>query len=239
MAAVHQYFQSGREMAARRKEWQRKLLEKPSQPATVEKVDTHEDEFLEFDTLLRRDWFEHDDDIVDLVWDASYEAFQMIMVNMPCYSSRVRSVLTNTFVMARVSQDVKISMKYLSEDDLGNIELVKLKDLGKKIEDAWRIYKKDHGLSRPENDVDDKYTELFETLQEKKRERDSQKDKIPKKYVPPSLRGKVDEPSSIDKEISKLENEILNVQRQVLLEEQRWENEKKSELYGHLLLSVS
>ena len=79
MAAIQQYFQSGREMVARRKEWHQKLLNKKTHLDVVEEVDTFEDEFLEFDTLLRRDWFVDDDDIVDLVWDASHEVFQMIM----------------------------------------------------------------------------------------------------------------------------------------------------------------
>lgn len=239
MAAIQQYFQSGREMVARRKEWHQKLLNKKTHLDVVEEVDTFEDEFLEFDTLLRRDWFVDDGDIVDLVWDASHEVFQMIMKNMPMYSARVRTVLTNTFDMPKLSHLVKIKTRYLSEDELNHIEMSQLKDLSRKIEAVWQTYKNEHGLTRPENDVDDKYTELYETLQEKKKERDAQRNKAVKKYVPPSMRGKETEPDAIDKTIQKLENEMSIVQQQVQVEEQLWENGKKSELYGHLLLSVS
>lgn len=237
MSAIQQYFENGRVFAARQKELRQKLLMKQTHLSTVEEVDTCEDEFLEFDTLLRRDWFVDDDDIIELVWDASEEAFVMIMNNLHTYSARVRSVLTNTFNMPKISQRVKMNVTCLTDDQLDHIETTKLKELSTKIEAAWQAYKKAHGLTRPENEVDDTYTELYEMLQEKKKTKELQ-NKSKKKYVAPSMRGKVEPVEPIDIEIQKLENEITNVQQKIKDEDQLWENGKKSELYKYLLLSL-
>jgi hypothetical protein len=75
-------------------------------------------------------------------------------------------------------------------------------------------------------------------LQEKKKTKELQS-KATKKYVAPSMRGKVEQPEPIDIEIQKLENEITVVQQQLKVEDQTWENGKKSELYNYLLLSLS
>lgn len=241
MAALQQFFDHAREVAKRKKEWEEKMKQEMENPKLIQEVvNSYEEEFLEIDFLLRRDWFNEDSDILDLVWEASEEAFEKIMKNVNSYSDRVRNVLVYTFNPPKLSTKMKMKCRDLSDLEMYRKQKEYQEALSKKVDEAWIQYKKDFGLSRPDGDVDAKYTELYDRLQEKKKELETKKNKPSKTYVPPSMRGKATIPDNdpLEKEIQRLENEIVTVKKQIELEEQIWENGKKSSVYEQLLQSV-
>ena len=80
MAAVKSYFDNARDVARRKAEWRQKRMEELMNPEVDEEaILAEEEEFQMFDSLLRRNWFVNDYDIIDLTWDASEEVFQRIM----------------------------------------------------------------------------------------------------------------------------------------------------------------
>lgn len=241
MTALQQFFDHAREVAKRKKEREEKMKQEMENPKLIQEVvNSYEEEFLEFDFLLRRDWFNEDSDILDLVWEASEEAFEKIMKNVDSYSDRVRNVLVYTFNPPKLSTKLKTKCRDLSDLEMYRKQKEHQEALLKKVDEAWIRYKKDFGLSRPDGDVDAKYTELYDRLQEKKKELETKKNKPSKTYVPPSMRGKMttSDNDPLEKEIQRLENEIVTVKKQIELEEQIWENGKKSSVYEQLLQSV-
>jgi hypothetical protein len=243
MSLIKQHFTSNREREVRRQEREIQKIEtmkRRRQEAEQQAKKACEQEFSEIDSLLRRDWFVEDDDIIDLVWDVYDDVFDRIMSSVDSYSERVRNVLLYTFNPPRLSKTQKA--RYISEDELEAHFITQKKALDAMVDEAWKIYKTTRGLSRPDGDVDNRYTELYDTLQTKKKAFEDEQKKGTKKYVPPSARGKVTpitpELEAIQKQISMLENEIAQAQKDIELEEQIWENVKKSELYEELLLSV-
>jgi hypothetical protein len=241
MTALQKFFDNAREVAKRRKEWEKKMIREMENPKIIEEVtNNYEEEFLEFDFLLRRGWFDEEYDIINLVWEASDEAFERIMKNVNAYPERVRLVLLYTFNPPKVSTKLKLKWREVSDLEMYRKQKEHQEKLNEKVEDAWKVYKKEFGLSRPDGDVDARYTELYEQLQEKKKDLEAKKNKPSKTYVPPSMRGKITNPDVeiVEKEIRNLENEIDRVKKLIELEEQIWENGKKSSVYEQLLQSV-
>lgn len=243
MSALKQYFVNNRERNVRREKRAIERIEEMKrrcQEAEDQAKRACEREFSDIDVLLRRDWFVEDYDIIDLVWDVYDDVFDKIMNNTGAYSDRVRDVLVYTFNPPRLSKTRKA--REITDGELEEHYITKQKELDTKVDQAWKIYKTTRGLSRPDGDVDNRYTELYEKLQEKKKELEAEQKKGSKKYVPPSARGKVTpvtpEVETLQKQISLFENEIAQAKKDIELEEQIWENVKKSEVYEELLQSV-
>lgn len=241
MAAIQNFFNNTRNMKQRKLELRIKRMEDYQNQRRLDKEKQNtadEEEFVQFDILLRRNWFVNDYDIIDLVWEASEEVFERIKKNLHTYPERIQEVLMYTFDPPKFARK---TCGELSDDDIVNMAKEQEEQLSKKVDEAWELYKKKHGLSRPEGCFDERYTDLFEELQEKKKEIEEYKKSNSKKYVPPSMRGKEDTDTVLDaleKKINKLENEIIEVKKDIELEEQIWENGKKTSVYQQLLESV-
>ena len=242
MTAIQQFFEHNREVAKRQAEREKKRLEELKNPKVIEEIIVvNEEEFQEFDALLRRNWFVDDEDIIGLIWEASEEVFLRIMEQVQTYPERVRDVLVNAFDPPKLAEKVSLKTRELSDEDMYRMLKNQEDATKKKVDEAWIEYKKKYGLSRPEGDVDARYTELYEKLQAKKKELESLQNKPSKTYVPPSMRGKAvanPEVTLLEKDILKLENEIVNAKKDIELYEQFWDNEKKSSVYEQLLKSV-
>lgn len=239
MAAVKIYFDNAREVAKHKAEMRQKRMERITNPKVDEQaIIAEEEEFLMFDSLLRRNWFVNDHDIMDLVWEASEKAFLRIMDNVYTYPEDVRELLCSAFNPPKYA---KKTFRELSDDDMVMMKKKQEEELARKVDEAWNEYKKNYGLTRPDGDVDTRYTDLYEELQETKKELENLKKNTPKKYVPPSARGKEEatpEVSALEKKILKLENEIVDAKKDIELEEQIWENGRKASVYDQLLESV-
>ncbi len=239
MAAVKIYFDNAREVAKHKVEMRQKRMERIKNPKVDEQaIIAEEEEFLMFDSLLRRNWFVNDHDIMDLVWEASEKAFLRIMDNVYTYPEDVRELLCSAFNPPKYA---KKTFRELSDDDMVMMKKKQEEELARKVDEAWNEYKKKYGLTRPDGDVDTRYTDLYEELQETKKELENLKKNTPKKYVPPSARGKEEanpEVSALEKKILKLENEIVDAKKDIELEEQIWENGRKASVYDQLLESV-
>jgi hypothetical protein len=241
MAAIQRFFDNNRNVKQRMVELRVKRIEDYQNKLRLEeekRIATIEEEFVQFDSLLRRNWFVNDYDIIDLVWEASEEVFERIKSNLHTYPERIQEVLMYTFDPPKLTTK---KCRELSDDDMVKMTTARQEQLDKKVNEAWEIYKKEKGLTRPDGDVDSKHTELYEDLQSTKRELEDYKKNASKKYVPPSMRGKGDTDPVLDtleKKILKLENEIVEVKKDIQLEERIWENGKKTSVYQQLLESV-
>lgn len=248
MSAIKQYFINQREVDKRKQEARkRKLAEKIASktPVIVEDVYAFEEEFSEIDFLLRRNWFGEDSDIIDLLWDISEESFGRIMENLNTYPQRVRYTLISGFKPKYYTDCnlTKLPIKELTDGDLQTFEKNKYKELDQSIEIEWQKYKKERGLSRPEGDKDDKYTELYEEVNNtKKLLEDEVKKPTSIKYVPVHMRGKVPtvspEVEKLQNKIKEIENEITKIKKEIKQEEEFWENDKRAESMSEIINKV-
>lgn len=226
--------------------WEKKAFEEFMNPKpVVEEAYNCEQEFSVFDALLRRNWFDDDDDIVQLVWDATEEAFEMIMENVDTYPERVERVLRHRFrprVLKVWKQINRFKVKEVTDAEMENIENNKQTEFENSFEAEWQAYRKQNGLSRPESDADERYTELYTRLQKAKRDLEVEATKpTSKAYIPPSMRNKTPATTSpevekLQKAIRNLENEIDQVKKEIVNEEYIWENDKRTQ-YKHEILN--
>jgi hypothetical protein len=246
MSVIKKSIQRIHQANLRREAWEKKAFEEMMNPKpVVEEVYNCEQEFSEFDTLLRRNWFDDDDDIVQLVWDATEEAFAMIMENVDTYPERVQRVLRYRFrprVLKIWKQQKRFKVKELSDTDMYKIEDDNQTEFDNKLEAEWQAYRKENGLSRPESEADERYTELYGRLQKaKKTLEDEVKKPTSKTYVPPSMRNKTPaektpEVEKLQKVVQTLENEIAQVKKEIVNEEYIWENDKRTQ-YKYTILN--
>lgn len=248
MSAVKQLFIREREVAKRKEEARKRKLDqikKYQLPIIVENVYAFEEEFSELDFLLRRNWFMEDDDIIDLAWDASEETFERIMQNLDRYPQRVRYTLISAFKPKYYTDCnlTKLPIKELTDEDLESFEIEKYKKIDELIEVEWQKYKKEMGLSRPEGDKDDKYTELYEQLKDMKKSLEEElKKPASNKYIPIQMRSKAPKVSPevemLQNKIKDIENEISKIKKEIELEEQVWENDKRTESMSEITRKV-
>jgi len=246
MSVVKKAIQRIHQANLRREAWEKKTFEEMMNPMPViEEVYNCEQEFSEFDALLRRNWFEDDDDIVELVWDATEEAFEMIMDHVDTYPERVQRVLTCRFrprVIKVWKKPKLLKMKELTDKDMDKIEDTNQNEFENKFEAEWQTYRKENGLSRPESATDERYTELYTRLQKAKKDlEDEARKPTSKRYVPPSMRNstpaeKTPEVEKLQKVIQTLENEIVQVKKEIVNEEYIWENDKRTQ-YKYTILN--
>lgn len=246
MSVISQYFTRAREASKRRAEWEKKMIEESENPKpVVEEIYNCAEEFSEFDTLLRRNWFIDDEHIIDLVWDATDEAFNKIMENVHTYPRSIRNVLMNEFnpTNRKMPRNVTLKLKVITDDEMVELERTKQKEINNKFEAEWQSCIKQHGLSRPADIIDEKYTDLYEKLQAIKKQMEEEvKKPSSKKYVPVQMRGTS---SNINPEVEKLqtkikdlENEIVKTKKEIEQQERIWENGKKANFTNEILNKV-
>lgn len=247
MSAIKKYFNRSREIELRREERrvQRRIQrEKERQEKAEQLKREYEEEYSAVDTALRIQDFTDEEKIVEYVWEQYDDVFNKIMENINTYPDHVQQALNNAFNRQTFATG-KIKLVELTDDDMDRIETQKQKEFDTKFEAEWNTYKKERGLTRPESEADEKYTELYDKLQKAKKDlEDEQKKPSPnKRYVPPAMRGKVSEPDNpevekIKKRIQDIENEIAKVKKEIQQEEYNWENDKRKEATTYLINKV-
>jgi len=223
-----QYFVNARKVAQRKKELEKKMIEEMNKPEVVEEVYSCEEEVSEFDSLLRRNWFLNDYDIIDMMWEANEDVYEEIMNRIDTYPEHVQSVLRYAF---RPPVLAKIKAKELTDEDMYKQYKAKQAEYDKIYTAAWEQYKKDMGMTRPVGELDDEYTDLYDALQLTKKKLEQEMKKPSKTYVPPHLRGTATlitpEIETLRIKIKNLENEIHNVKKEIEEAENNWENDRK------------
>jgi hypothetical protein len=245
MSIVKKSIQRIHQANLRTQAWEKRTFDEIMNPKpVVEEVYNCEKEFSEFDALLRRNWFNDDDDIVQLVWDTTEEAFEMIMENVDTYPKRVEEVLRYNFhprILKIWKQSKKYKVKELTDAEMDKIEDDRQTEFDNRFETEWQAYKKQNGLSRPESDADEKYTDLYTRLQKAKRDLEVEvKKPASNRYIPPSMRDKTPvvmspEVEKLQKVIQNLENEIVQVKKEIVNEEYIWENDKRTQYKYEIL----
>lgn len=243
MSAIKNFFNHAREIEQRRKEWESKYnVEIEEFEPIPDVVYNCEKEVLECDTLLRRDWFIDDEDVLELIKDLSDPAFFKILERLDTYSSRIQTVLYD-FRSKTYMDKFKLKIRNIDDDELYNRFIEREIQLNKKLDSLWEQYKLDHGLNRPDGELDDNYNELYNKLKEVKKKLEEEKNKpvapVKQSYVPPSMRDKVQpkkptisiEVEKLQNEVARIENEIRKVKNQIEEEEHKWNNDRKE--YHH------
>lgn len=223
MSAIQEYFVNARKVAKRREEWVQKKIEEMENPPVIEEVYSCEEEFSEFDSLLCRNWFLTNEDIIDLVWEASEDAFMKIMDNLHRYPKNVQEVLLYSFNPPTFSNKT-LKLKNLTDEDMFQMYKAEQQRLEKLLDEEWNKHKKETGVTRPLGDVDEKYTDLYDELQRAKKKLED----VSKVYVSPSLKKQGNTESDKAKEnIKRIENEIVQVKKEIEQEEKKWEDDRK------------
>jgi len=247
MSAIKNFFKQNRERETRaeeRRAQRRAEIEKKRQERIEQMKKDFEEEFYQIDTLLRDQDFTNEELLIEYIWDQYDDVFNKIMENIKTYPDNVQEILTNAFNRPTFATG-KIKLVELSDEDMERLEKEKQKEIETKIEAEWQQYKKDQGMTRPEGKADEKYTELYETLQKTKKdlEEEEKKPNPNKKYVPIHLRGKTPEQltpevEKLKKKIQDTENEIVKVKKEIEKEEYNWENDKRKEATTYLYNKV-
>lgn len=188
-----------------------------------------QDEIKNFEFLLNRNWFLDNDEIVDLLWDASEYAFQHILSNVSSYPARVRDVIYDNFIPRKIANQ---SVRELSDHDMLKIYMKQDDDMNQEIETAWQTYLKTNGVTRPDGELEDVLDYTYEQLTKQKKMLDQERSKKSKNYVPPSMRGsKVTSPvaDKLEASVQSLENEIDTLNKQIEQEEKSWYATRRAE----------
>jgi hypothetical protein len=230
MSAIKKLFERNREVQRLRKE--RAAMKKEPEPVVVVVDTTYEDNLLKeeinyFDTLLYRDWFTDDQDLIDLLEDANQDVFDHILENLKSYPCRVQNVINENYVPMKLSKktyteitDIDMIRRYMKADQ----------EFDDELDAAWKAYIKDSGMSRPDGETEDKLEEKMTELSNKNKLLEEEKNKKSGKYVPPNMRGKlIDNPvvTKLVESIRDTENEIGRLKKQIQQEEKSWYEERK------------
>jgi hypothetical protein len=236
MSAIKKLFDHNREVARLRKERAIERQRKLEKPVEIVVDTTYEDNLLKeelsyLNQLLYRDWFVDDDDIIDLLEDASERAYNSIVENLKTYPERVQNVIIDNYIPQRLS-DKKV--KELTDHDMIQKYMQTDQDYDNKIEAAWQKEIKESGISRPDGELEDALEEKTEELANQKQLLEQEKNKKQLgTYVPPSMRHlkKIENPvvTKLEETIKNIENEIARLKKQIQQEEKSWYAERKSE----------
>jgi hypothetical protein len=241
MSAIKKFFNHAREVEQRQIEWENKRIAKLEKiKEEEEKPKTYEEEFIECDNLLRRDWFLDEQSILELIQELPDSAFYKIIDNAHIYSKTIQEILYRFKVPSYIDK-LKLQVREIDDDEMYELDMQREAKQKEQFDNVWKIFKAEMGLTRPEGDVDTKYNELFEKVKEvtKKLEEEKVKPTPKKAYVAPHLRGKETqvvnvEIEKIQNELRNLENEIKKVKIEIDNEEQKWEDERKQYHYTEI-----
>ena len=235
MSAIKNFFDHSREVARLSKERAIEKQHKLQTPTKVVVDTTYEDNLLKeeikyFDGVLRRNWFIDDNDIVELLNDASENAYNHIVENLNSYSSRVQRAVINNYFPARLSEKTVIE---LTDHDMIERYIRADEAFDREIEEAWQKEIKKSGISRPDGELEDTLEEKTEELSKQMKLLEQEKTKKTGAYVPPSMRNMKKEinpaVTKLEEIVGKLENEIVKLKKQIQQEEKNWYADRKSE----------
>lgn len=245
MSAIKQYFKQAKEAVVRKQNFvvKRELqrLKKIREAEEVNRL-AFEKEFNETETVLRMGYFLSDEDLIEYVEEMYDDVFEKVMENVNSYPDHIRDVLIRKYDPPKFPTG-NLKLVDLTDDDMERMEELNKKKLDESFETEWQKYKKEKGMDRPEGELEDKYTDLYESLQLSKKElEDELKKPSSKKYVPPSMRSTVPtispEVANINKKIQDIENEISKVKKEIEQEEKIWEDDKRAEASSEILRKV-
>lgn len=234
MSAIKKLFDHNREVARLRKERAIERQRKLELPVEVIVDTSYEDNLLKeevtnLNQLLYRNWFTDDEDIVDLLEDASEDAYNYIVENLKTYPERVQNVINETYIPMKLS---KQTVTELTDDDMINRYMQQEDDFNKELEAAWQKEIKESGISRPDGVLEDTLEEKTEELVKQRKLLEQEKNKKQLgTYVPPNMRHikKMENPTvtKLEETIQNLENEIEKLKKQIKQEEKNWNAERK------------
>lgn len=241
MSAIKQYFNRAREVEQQYKVWEANMiakLEVKKEEEILKENKFCEEEFSKCDSLLQRDWSIDEIDINDLIQELQDDAFYKIVDNAHMYSKRIQDILYRYQEKPYLNK-LSIKVKELDDDGFDDLKEQQEVEQQKQFDNAWEEFKTEQGLTRPEGEHDNEYNELYDKLNKLKTKLEEVKSKpIPSpktnSYVPPHLRGKVQEApkpnpeiEKIEKEIQEVENEIKKIKNKIEEEEKVWQNDRK------------
>lgn len=182
-------------------------------------------EFDHFDCILKRDWFVSDEDILDLLDQASPGTFKQIYNSRHTYSDRIRYQIDP----ADFSRDSRVKLKVveMTDKDLKDIEDTKHREFVLRCQSEWEIYKDTIG-ERPHEEIDDELDDKWRMLDGLKTALDIHI----KKYM---KFGTDQKKIQLEDSIKKLENEYSNLKELISKEDNHWLEEKKNEFIGKML----
>lgn len=234
MSAIKKVFEHNREVARLRKERAIERQRKLELPVEVIVDTSYEDNLLKeevttLNQLLHRNWFVDDDDIIELLDDASEDAYNYIVENLTSYPDRIQNVINETYIPMKLS---KQTVTELTDDDMIKRYMQQEDDFNKELEAAWQKEIKESGISRPDGVLEDTLEEKTEELVKQKKLLEQEKNKKQLgTYVPPNMRHikKMENPAvtKLEETIQNLENEIEKLKKQIKQEEKNWNAERK------------
>jgi hypothetical protein len=186
------------------------------------------------DFLLKRDWFLDVDDILEVVNLADQDAWNYIYKNRTSYSNRIRHVIEYRDFLVHPS---KLTMRCVDyTDDMytrRNADILARQKQA--FEKSWEIY----SATLPERcleSIDSQLDDVWRDLQLAKDNLKNYNEKKPKKYVPPSMRGKEvpDEMQvKLTNAITELETDFNTITKAVADADKSYTDNKKDEYHSY------
>ena len=200
------------------------------------------DEWYDMETvdfLLMRDWFIDNQSIVELLKIADQDAWDYVYKNRTKYSNRIRHVIEYRDFLAHPS---RLTMKCVDYTDAmynkRNADIIAHQK--QQFEKDWQAY----SANLPERcleSIDSQLDDIWRDLELAKTKLKEYNEKKPKKYVPPSMRGKEapDEMQlKLTNAISSLETNFTSITKAVADADKTYRDNKKDEYYSYWLSSM-
>jgi hypothetical protein len=197
------------------------------------------EEVKELDFLLKRNWFDDQEMVYELLWDANEDVFQEIVSRIQTYPYNIQQSIA-AFIPMSTNLNLKLKIRELTDEDMELKEIMSIENHHKQMNDAWEKYKTENNIHAPVGDNDSEYDDIYSAIQVAKKElEDAKKKSVTGKYIVPHMREQTiaSNPQVIEaeKKIKNLENE-LEQQKEVIKQKQNeWLINKRTEFEWKML----
>ena len=144
ISVVKNFFIRNREVTAEKKARRLQKIEEMKKIIIIEEEEENlsfKEEVKELDFLLRRNWFDSEDMIYELLWDANEDVFQEIVSRIASYPYNIQQSIAGFIPMTK-TLNLKLKIRNLTDEDMELKEIMELDKRRKEKETAWEKYKK-------------------------------------------------------------------------------------------------
>ena len=240
--AIKNFFNRNREVSAQKEARRLQRIEDMKKITIIEVEEedlSFKEEVRELDFLLRRNWFDSEEVIHELLWDVNEDVFEEIVSRIGSYPYNIQQSIAGFIPMSK-QLNLKLKIRELTDEDMELQEIMKINKRRKETETAWEKYKIENNVHAPVGDADSEYDDVFTALQIAKKElEDAKKKSLTGKYAPPHMRDTIvsSNPHVIEaeKKIQNLENELQDQKELIKQRQNEWIINKRNEFEWKML----
>lgn len=242
VSAVKSLFVRHRQVAVEKEARRLQKIEDMKKIAIIqeEKEDlSFKEEVNEIDFLLRRNWFDDEEMVYELLWDANEDVFQEIVSRIQTYPYNIQQSIAG-FIPMCSNLNLKLKIRELTDEDMELKEITSIENQRKEVDAAWEKHRTENNIEAPVGDNDSEYDDIYSAIQVAKKElEDVKKKSVTGKYIVPHMREQTiaSNPQVIEaeKKIKNLENELQHQKEIIKQRQNEWIINKRNEFEWKML----